>query len=210
MNNIKIVVFDLGGVVLNINYNLTAQAFNQLGTPHFEKLFSQQNQQNLFDNIETGHITPQYFINEIQQQCTPGTTLQQVTDAWNALLLNYEAPKIKCVQEVAKKYTTALLSNTNSIHETAYNKILQTQTGFNTISQLFTHTYLSHQIGRRKPHVATFNWVAQALAAEPSSILFFDDSIQHIEGATKAGWQAHLITKEKDILYYTQQLNLLS
>ena len=62
---IRNIVFDLGGVLLNINYQLTEQAFVQLGIRNFAELYSQAEQSNLFNKLETGKIEPADFRSEI-------------------------------------------------------------------------------------------------------------------------------------------------
>jgi putative hydrolase of the HAD superfamily len=65
MTEIKSIIFDLGGVLLNLDYSRTIREFQKLGIENFEKLYSQKNQSSVFDNFETGKINPQDFISNI-------------------------------------------------------------------------------------------------------------------------------------------------
>jgi putative hydrolase of the HAD superfamily len=56
--------------------------------------------------------------------------------------------------------------------------------------------YLSHEIGKRKPHPETFVWICEQMAYAPKDVLFIDDSPQHIEGAKAAGLQTHFYQDE--------------
>ena len=67
MAEIKNIIFDLGGVILNINYNLTSKYFENLGAVNFDKLYSQAKQEDIFNKFETGQISPSIFRQGIKQ-----------------------------------------------------------------------------------------------------------------------------------------------
>ena len=66
MTKIKNILFDLGGVLYHIDYELTIKAFEKLGIKNFHEHFSQQKQNNLFDRLETGKIRDEDFIKEMK------------------------------------------------------------------------------------------------------------------------------------------------
>ena len=83
---ITTVVFDLGGVLFDIDYSLTQKAFIALGAKDFDKQYSQQVQSGVFDEFEKGLVTPVHFRSEVLKWLPQGTTNEQVDNAWNALL----------------------------------------------------------------------------------------------------------------------------
>ena len=109
------VILDLGGVILNIDYNLTVGAFKQLGFANFEAQYSKLQQSGLFDLLETGRVSEEEFVSSIQESILHGTH-QEIIDAWNALLLDFPEGRINTVRRIAEAFPTYLLSNTNSIH----------------------------------------------------------------------------------------------
>jgi glucose-1-phosphatase len=121
---IKNIIFDLGGVILNIDYNRTANAFRQLGCENFDELYSQQKQSGLFDEFETGKISPQAFINELLRVLPKGISAKQVIDAWNAMLIDLPKVRLEKLLEHKQNYRTFLLSNTNAIHEEAFTRLI--------------------------------------------------------------------------------------
>ena len=198
MQVIKNIIFDLGGVLLNIDYYKTADAFKALGVHQFDELYSQANANHLFEALETGEISEDHFYHEIEQYCSPGTTRQQIQAAWNAILLDFRMDSLNILESVKDRYNVYLLSNTNSIHLTEFNKILFNKAGQSSLDAYFKKSYYSHVIRMRKPYVATYQWVlndAQLIAGET---LFIDDSINNINGAVDTGIQTHhLIPGEK-------------
>ena len=191
MTAIKNILFDLGGILYHIDYNLTVNAFENLGIKEFDKHFSQQQQNQLFDNLETGKISNADFFCEMQK-LLPNCSKSQITEAWNALLIGMPQENVQLLKELSKKYQLFLLSNTNAIHIEYINKVLYNSYRLNSLEPLFTKVYLSHQIAKRKPHIETFNWVLNDAGILAQETLFIDDSIQHIEGANKAGIHTQL------------------
>ena len=192
------IIFDFGGVIINIDYEATITAFKQLGISDFDRLYSKAAQSDLFDAIETGRISQQHFINGLLQWLPPGTTANQVVHAWNAMILDVPKENVAFLQELRKSYRIYLLSNTNSIHISKALRAWQ-KTSSLSMTDVFHHTYLSHEIGMRKPDTAIFKHVCNEQGLQPSQTLFIDDSIQHIEGAKLAGLQAHHLKSNQTI-----------
>lgn len=187
IENIKHIIFDLGGVLLNIDYQLTEDAFVALGVHDFSQRYTQAAQTDLFSDLETGKIDSAQFISTIQSWIPGPTSEQQITAAWNAMLLDFPLRRLQILQQLQLHYDTVLLSNTNEIHEAVFNQRLRAVCGFNTLAVFFDKVFYSHHIGRRKPDVSTFEYVLEQMGFDPAHTLFLDDSIQHIEGARKAG-----------------------
>ena len=110
------IIFDLGGVILNIDYNLTAKAFQDLGLEDFDSIYSQATQSGLFDKLETGMISAQYFVNELLPFLPKGTIANQVVSAWNAMIIDFPKENLELIQKLKAEKLTFLLSNTNEIH----------------------------------------------------------------------------------------------
>ena len=193
------IVFDLGGVLLNIDYHKTTAAFAQLGVQDFDSLFSQQNANELFEKLETGSIREDDFYAAVARYCAPGTNITQMEQAWNAMLLNFRTDAIEHLQLLRQQeYNIYLLSNTNSIHLRAFEKILLAETGFPSITPFFNKAYYSHQIGLRKPHAEVYRFVAEDIGVKPEELFFIDDSIQNVQAAIANNWKAyHLLPGQK-------------
>lgn len=179
-------IFDLGGVLIDIDYQATENAFEDLGVKDFGSNYTQLQQGELFDLLETGKISAQHFINKLLDFCPNRTSPNKVVAAWNAMLGEFPQQKIDLLLRLKEQMPIYLLSNTNEIHMPkvyeAWNKVSNIP-----MDQIFTEVFLSFEIGKRKPDVSTFNWVCEKLQIEPSKTLFLEDSPQHIEGAKKAG-----------------------
>lgn len=189
MKDIKHIIFDLGGVLLNIDYARTEQAFSELGFDKFSSSYSQAEQVELFNAFEKGEISETDFVESLKVNLPAGTSDEAIINAWNAMLLTFPLRRLQILQQLQLHYDIVLLSNTNSIHEKAFSKLLREVCGFQNIGVFFDKVFMSHHIGMRKPDVATFNFVLEQTGFDPQYTLFLDDSLQHIEGAKLAGIQ---------------------
>jgi HAD superfamily hydrolase (TIGR01509 family) len=193
MNGTKSIIFDLGGVILNLDYSLTIKMFKELGITDFDAMYSQASQQGLFDELETGKISTQAFVNSLLPYLPPGVSPNKVVHAWNAMILDFPIERLKLLEELRNKYKIYLLSNTNEIHEQAVRRALL-KVSDKALEDYFDLTFLSHRLGLRKPSADIFEYVCGKADLIPSQTLFIDDSIQHVEGARSIGLRAHHLT----------------
>ena len=205
---IKNIIFDLGGVIINIDYNKTIKAFEELGIKNAETLYSQQKQNDLFDLLETGKISPSEFYDKLREITGTNATNHQLEEAWNAMLLDFPEGITDTLKKAKAKYKTFLLSNTNEIHYKDYTKRLKKQFGIDDLGSLFDKQYLSHQIGLRKPHKEAFELILKENNLNPAETLFIDDSIQHIKGAAKVGLKTHWL-KDNNLTKFLTTNNLI-
>jgi glucose-1-phosphatase len=199
MNQIKNIIFDLGGVILNIDYQLTVNAFKKIGIENFDQLYSQKEQSLLFNKLETGHISKEDFFSEIEKIAPRPITHQQIISAWNAMLLDLPEERINLLKSLRYKYRIFLLSNTNRIHVESFSTYIDHIYGDSLFKNLFHSVYYSCEIGMRKPDREIFEFVLRKNSLVSNETLFIDDSIQHIEGARKLGIQTQLLEKGKTI-----------
>jgi putative hydrolase of the HAD superfamily len=197
-NKYKNIIFDLGNVILNIDYLLAADAFKKLGLNSFEKQFSQAQQQHLFDSYEKGHITSVEFRKELKTYCKKDTSDQAIDDAWNAMLLDLPSSRLDLLNHLKQTHRTFLLSNTNEIHIDAFHSYLQKNFGIPDLSAHFEKMYLSYKIGMRKPDAEIFEFVLNENKLIALETIFIDDSIQHVEAARKLGIEAYWLDVKKE------------
>lgn len=197
MQHIKNIIFDLGGVFLNINFAKTEAAFAQLGVVNFNRYITQHSITDLFELLETGKISPGEFYDGFRKKS--GTTLsnEQIANAWNALLLDFPVERIAWLDAIRKKYNVFLYSNTNQIHYDAFTEMFKVQTALPDFNSYFIKAWYSHELGLRKPYPASYLHILNEQNLNAAETLFIDDTLKNIEGAKEAGLQAiHLIHPE--------------
>ena len=184
---IKNIIFDLGGVLFNVDYNLTINEFVRIGVQIFDKIYSQMSQQHLFDRFEKGEITAEEFRREINQIASMNLSTTEIDNAWNAMLLGLPEENIRFIEKIGRNFRLFLLSNTNQIHIEKFHEMIRTENGLEHLDCYFEKIYLSHLIGARKPEAKAYQIILEENQLLPSETLFVDDSPQHVEGARKVG-----------------------
>lgn len=198
---VEAVIFDLGGVLINLDYQRTEAAFVALGLSNFNETYSQMQQTDLFDRFETGKVSPFHFINRLLDQLPAGSNGNQVVHAWNAMILDFPKQRLDWLKTFREKSGKKLflLSNTNALHMDAVRRSLEQTVGHQRLEDYFDRVYLSHEMGMRKPNPEIFIRVCDEQGLNPASTLFIDDSPQHVEGAIKAGLQAVHLTPGTEV-----------
>jgi putative hydrolase of the HAD superfamily len=196
MNSFDSVIFDLGGVIINLNYQKTISAFQELGMSNFDQVYSQMAQSDLFDSYETGKISTQHFINSLLPFLPIGTSPNKLVAAWNAMILDVPPKKITLLANLKKSLPTFLLSNTNDLHIQKVRDEWKKVTDC-AMEESFHKMYLSHEIKHRKPTSQAFSYVLEENGLEAARTIFIDDTLQHIVGAKSIGLQTlHLTNPE--------------
>lgn len=199
MQAIHNLIFDFGGVLLNIDFGKTLQAFERLGIDRMSSAFTGFSQSSLFDRLETGKITPASFFGGLREMFEITLTDDELADAWNALLLDLPPERVELLRKAAKHYRIFLLSNTNEIHYRQYNGAFREVWGHD-FDALFEKAWWSFRIGLRKPDRDIFEWVLKDAGLDPAATLFIDDTLRHVEGARLTGLHGyHLRLGEETI-----------
>lgn len=187
LENITTIIFDLGGVVLDIDYQLTQKAFEEMGAANFQEQFTQAAQSGIFDAYEVGEMSSAHFINKLMEFMPAGTSPNKVVHAWNAMIKEIPAENLTLLKKLKEKYQVIALSNTNELHIEFFEGKLRKHGKNLHMTDFFHFPYYSSQLGMRKPHVDTFQYVCNLHQLDKTKTLFIDDTIRHIEGAQKCG-----------------------
>jgi FMN phosphatase YigB (HAD superfamily) len=201
MKNIKNLIFDYGNVIFEIDFKIAQQSFKDLGITNIEDFFAHKGHNKLFDDFETGSITPAEFRAGIRTAANkPELTDQQIDDAWNSLLIGTFEKNHQLLLKAKEKYRVFLLSNNNVIHYDWIIAYLKREFRINNYDDYFEHAYFSQHMKMRKPNTNIFEQVLKENNLNAEETLFIDDSPQHIEGAKKVGLNTLLMTEKPDKL----------
>ena len=187
ISGISNIIFDLGGVLLNIDYHKTEQAFVNLGVSNFNELYSQFHADHFFKAFEMGQVSPEAFIEKLKSY-KDDLTADQIKTAWNAMLLDFPPGRIDFLLNLKQRYRIFLLSNTNAVHYEAFQKIELNITGDpHALDECFEKCYFSHDIGLRKPDRDIFDFVLNDSKLAANESIFIDDTWANVEAAIAAG-----------------------
>jgi HAD superfamily hydrolase (TIGR01509 family) len=188
MNGIKNIIFDLGGVIINLDNQLTENAFIALGSKPLKEYFGHGHAASFFKEYEVGSISDEQFISEIRTLTGLTASDEAIIKAWNALLLDFPPERIQLLKDLSKSYRIFLFSNTNALHLAHLQGIYRnTFPGAGALDDHFQRTYYSHTMRLRKPDAESFQYILKENQLKGEETLFVDDALINVEGAEKAG-----------------------
>ncbi|MDK2910626.1 MAG: glucose-phosphatase [Bacteroidales bacterium] len=201
MQEIRNIIFDFGGVILNIDFQRSIEAFQALGIGKDPSFFFEFGQSEIYSNLEKGLISEKDFYDHIRRVSGVQASDEDLRRAWDAVLLDMPEERVELLKKVRQHYRIFLLSNTNAIHYETYNGAFRLRYRHD-FEEFFEKAYWSFRIGMRKPSPTTFQWVLNDAGLKASETLFIDDTLKHVEGARVAGIKGfHLHNTELTSLF---------
>jgi FMN phosphatase YigB (HAD superfamily) len=206
MSKISAIIFDLGGVLLNLDQDKTIRAFERLGLD----LDAMNSESSVFHDFETGRINAADFRQAIKSMLKGNITDGQIDTAWNAMLLDINTERLNILVELKRRFKVYLLSNTNSIHIDFFRKYIDTLSGLTPWDDLFDKQYFSYEIGLRKPGKGIYEYVLKDINRAGNECIFIDDSLSNLRGASSAGIYTFHASKPLDAAMHKEIMHMVS
>jgi putative hydrolase of the HAD superfamily len=192
--DISTLIFDFGGVIVDLDMNRSILEFKKLGFHDVAKYLGNFGQSGFFLAFEKGEIDTCTFRNEIRKNTTQQISDSQIDHAWNAFLVAINTEKLHWLMQLRTRFRVVMLSNTNSVHFSyAESKLFPAEM---PLSSCFDTCYKSYEMGMVKPHEAIFKALLAAENVNVEHCLFLDDGIKNIEQAYKLGMQTFHVNTE--------------
>jgi glucose-1-phosphatase len=196
---IQNIIFDLGGVLLDLDFNAPVRAYHQLGGDGDRFDYKEAIHHQLFIDFEVGNITAADFRHQIRQMV--GNFLltdDEINTAWCSMLLSVPAEKVLLLKKLAEKFRLFLYSNTNEIHCAYFKKQFEKEHGI-SIELLFEKCFYSHEMHDRKPLLSGFEKVVRASGISAEETLFIDDFEHNIDAAREFGFRVYHYQQGSDL-----------
>jgi len=197
--NFKNILFDLGGVILDINVQATLKRFYELGFPAELMQFPNSMTTDLYYKYETGKLDTEKFRDEIRKVSGVEMSDQTFDEAWNSMLVRFPEERIELLKTLSKHYDLYLLSNTSALHVKVFEK-MYLETAGEAMQKVFKKLYYSHEIGWHKPDREAWEYVIGDAAIKAEETLFLDDNIHNIKAAQELGFQAIHIHERTNLM----------
>ena len=196
----KAIVFDLGGVLIDLDYDRCVRAFREiLGYERITELLDLSHQKGIYGDMEAGLVTEDEFRAEVLRESRPGCVPADVDRAMGALLTGMDPRKVQLLQRLSKRYALYGLSNNNEISVARMHQIYE-ENGLDW-QNVFRKEFISCRMKLMKPSRAIFDAAAAEIGLPPEKIVFIDDSPRNVDGAIAAGWKAVLYAQGGDLGY---------
>ena len=188
--NIKNIVFDLGGVLVDLDFKSAINGLQKAGFANVKEQLQAFDREGIFQKFELGEMTDEEFRSAIRENSTVTLTDEEVDALWNLMLLEIPREKLELILDLRGKYMVYLLSNTNSIHWDYVCKNAFNYRGFR-MDDYFEETFLSYEMHLAKPDKAIFEKMLNDANLLPEETLFIDDLEANCKAAEEVGIHAH-------------------
>ena len=188
MLNIHNIIFDLGGVFLDLDVNKTLRSFAGLGFTE-DMLKHDQNNKKVFWQFEIGKLTPAQFRNGICDLLGKEIPDNRIDEAWNAMLVRFPEERVALLKVLSNRYNLYMLSNTSALHVKVFEQ-MYLETAGESMQKVFKKIYYSHEIGWHKPDLEAWEYVLNDAHIKAEETLFLDDNIHNIKASQELGFQA--------------------
>ena len=199
---IKNLIFDFGGVIVDINPARVGQSFKELGVKDLEKVNELAFSRGLYLELEQGLITPAQFRDGIREVSGLKLTDEQIDGAWNSMIIDFPKSRFELLKQLKHNYNIYLLSNTNEIHYNYFNKYVSKNLGANKLDDFFSKCFYSHEMKLRKPDPAIYIQMLETGGMQPSESLYIDDLPENIQAAKELGFNGITHNPAQEINQY--------
>jgi len=199
-NNISTIIFDLGGVLCDLDIDRCIMNFKQLGLENFEHYLNNFGQSGFFMQLEKGLINDDEFRSEVRKLTSKSLTNEQINDAWNSFLVGIPTEKLDIILELRKKFRIIMLSNTNIIH---FPNTVARFFNYNgkKLTDFFDKCYLSYEMKMAKPDAEIFLKLLEDEQVQANQCLFLDDGAKNINQAQMLGLQTYLVVPNENLSF---------
>lgn len=189
-SKIKNVVFDLGGVLINLDFDNCLNAFRKAGFRDIEKQACQFRGKGFFFQFELGEISPEEFRKAIRKEVSEALSDHEIDDMWNLMLLDIPREKLDLLLKLREHYMVYLLSNTNRIHWDYACEQMFCYRGFR-VNDFFEDIFLSFEMHKAKPEKDIYEQMMKEANILPEETFFIDDSAINCQAAISLGIQSY-------------------
>ena len=193
-SSIKALLFDLGGVVLEVDFENVFRSWASLSALDEIQIKSKFKMNEHYKQHERGHITASEFFEHLRTELQLTATDHEMTSAWNDIFGSEISATLDAIDAVSNNIPTYAFTNTNRTHQ------LYWEQHFPRIVSTFEKLFISSEIGLRKPEAKAFEFILDDISVKPHELLFFDDSVENIEGAKRLGIQTVLVTSSDSVV----------
>ncbi|MFK7953234.1 MAG: HAD family hydrolase [Ekhidna sp.] len=190
LQGIDAIIFDFGNVLIDLDYPRVIRRFSELAKKNEKQIEELVVTDPILQELEIGAVDPAEFRWKVNNLLGISLMDDDFDDVWNSMLKKVPSDRMKMLERISEKYNTYILSNSNVIHEIAFDEMILEATGKESLRDFVKKVYFSHEIGMRKPNQDCYEHVIEDIENYASRMLFLDDRLDNVEAAREAGMKA--------------------
>ena len=197
--NINTFIFDLGGVIIDLDESSTIASFSKFTNISIDEINGLVYSSPIFQQYEKGLINDEEFRWQVRGLFKVDLKDEQIDESWNAMLGEIPKERIDLLGQLRKNHKVIILSNTNAIHIRKFNQILFLSTGKSSLNECADYVFFSHELNMRKPDSEIYEEILKLSATKPQEALFLDDKLENLDSAGQLGIRTMQISNPSQI-----------
>ena len=191
--NVEALLFDLGGVVITLDWERALSSWARDSGESIENLRRRLKFDAAYERHERGAIGESEYYAALRDSLGVDLSDEQLAAGWCAIFTGEISPTVDLLRSLQGRVPLYAFSNTNVAHQRAW------LPQFESALQPFRKIFVSWELGARKPERKAFEMVSREIGVGVERILFFDDLLENVEGARSAGLQAIHVKSPQDV-----------
>lgn len=205
IKGIKNLLFDQGGVIVDIERDRCLEELRRLGMEAPERLVGLYKQDGPFFALENGDVTLEEFHQELRPLMPKGVTDEQMDHAFSSFIVGIPLHRLQSLRQLRKRYKTYILSNTNPLMFEGVIARAFAQEGLD-VNAYFDGITVSYKARSNKPDRKIFEYAISTMGIVPEETLFFDDGQENLDAAARLGFKTALVTPGSEFMDIITQL----
>lgn len=202
---INTIVFDLGGVILDLDRDAAINAFNRLGFYEADDLLNNYRQKGIFKELEQGLISAEEFHSYIRIKAGKNISGEEIDFALNSFISGLSVYKLQMLESLRKRFKVYALSNINTIITSSFDNKWFGQSGKNT-ADYFDGLFFSYEMKMLKPDDEIYEKLISDTGLVPGETLYIDDAQANIDAGLKFGFNVYMPSNKEDFRHIFELL----
>ena len=200
LKDTETIIFDLGEVIIDLDSKRVIDQFQKYSDKSAEDIIRLISKSQDLIDYEVGKMTDVEFCQVVNELLSIELSQASFEAIWNSFLGIIKLDKLHLMLALKEKFNVLILSNTNAIHQSAFDRRVGEHIPSKTMADMVHTAYYSHELGLRKPDPHIYQKVIDLQNLNPAKTIFFDDRLENITAAQASGIQAIQVTYSNQIL----------
>jgi FMN phosphatase YigB (HAD superfamily) len=200
LKDTETIIFDLGEVIIDLDSKRVIDQFQKYSDKSAEDIIRLISKSQDLIDYEVGKMTDVEFCQVVNELLSIELSQASFEAIWNSFLGIIKLDKLHLMLALKEKFNVLILSNTNAIHQRAFDRRVGEHIPSKTMADMVHTAYYSHELGLRKPDPHIYQKVIDLQNLNPAKTIFFDDRLENITAAQDSGIQAIQVTYSDQIL----------
>ena len=193
LHHVEALLFDLGGVVIDFNFDRAFRCWEGQSRLPIKEIRRRFVIDAAYEKHERGEIGVSEYFEHLRNVLELKGSDEDIALGWNAIFVGEITESLNYIQSVKDQWPCFAFTNSNPTHQVAW------MAAYPGVVTAFRRVFVSSELGLRKPERAAFDAIVEDIGISSSAILFFDDTMENVKGARRAGLQAVHVRESSDV-----------